>query len=157
MRQCSLYQKSGGCLFTVPSLGASPVELNYYSLMLPSVLLTAMANFTIEFVKYVTYDTFKRLKKHLAIPPTGIQIYNHIHDTTATGAFVKQKGIRINRKSLSCVTNVFLSRSVDYTEICQCPLFLSKVLNIRSSQSESIHSSIPGRECESRVVSALNR
>jgi hypothetical protein len=68
MRQCSLDQ-GGGCLFTASSLGASPVGLNYYSLLLPRVLLTAMADVTIDFVTDVTYDTVKRLKRHLAIPP----------------------------------------------------------------------------------------
>jgi hypothetical protein len=81
MRQCSSDQ-GGGCLFTVSSLGASPVGLNYYSLMLPSVLLTAMADVTSDFLADVTYDTVKRLKRHLAIPLTGILLYNNIHDTT---------------------------------------------------------------------------
>jgi hypothetical protein len=80
MRQCSLDQ-GGGCLFTVSSLGASPVGLNYYSLMLPSVQLTAMADVTIDFVTDVTYDTVKRLKRHLAMPPYML-INNNIHDTT---------------------------------------------------------------------------
>jgi hypothetical protein len=60
MRQCSLDQ-GGGCLFTVSSVGASPVGLNYYSSMLPCVLLTAMAD--------VTYDTIKRLKRASSYPP----------------------------------------------------------------------------------------
>jgi hypothetical protein len=85
MRQCSLDQ-GGGCLFTISSLGASPGGLNYCSLLLPSVLLTAIADVTIDFVTDVTYDTvtvtLKRLKMHLAIPLTGILIYNNIHDTT---------------------------------------------------------------------------
>jgi hypothetical protein len=83
MRQCCLDQ-GGGCLFTISSLGASPVGLYYYSLLLPSVLLTAMADVTIDFVTDVTYDTVKRLKRHLAIPLTGILKYNNIHDTTVT-------------------------------------------------------------------------
>ena len=81
MRQCSSDQ-GGGCLFTVSSLGASPVGLNYYSLMLPSVLLTAMADVTSDFLADVTYDTVKRLKRHLAISLTGILLYDNIHDTT---------------------------------------------------------------------------
>jgi hypothetical protein len=56
MRQCSLDQ-GGRCLFTISSLGASPGRLNYCSLLLPSVLLTAMADVTIDFVTDVTYDT----------------------------------------------------------------------------------------------------
>jgi hypothetical protein len=44
-----------------------------------------MADVTIDFVTDVTYDTVtvtvKRLKRHLAIPLTGILIYNNIHDT----------------------------------------------------------------------------
>jgi hypothetical protein len=67
MRQCSLDQ-GGGYLFTVSSLGASPGGLNYYSLMLPSVLLTAMADVTIDFVTDVTYDTVKRLKRATSYP-----------------------------------------------------------------------------------------
>jgi hypothetical protein len=81
MRQCSLAQ-GGGCLFSISSLGASPVGLKYYSLILPSVLLTPMADVTIDFVTDVTYDTVKRLKRHLAILLTGILIYNNIHDTS---------------------------------------------------------------------------
>jgi hypothetical protein len=50
--------------------------------MLPSVLLTAMADVTINFMTDVTDDTIKRLQKHLAIPLTGILICNNIHDTT---------------------------------------------------------------------------
>jgi hypothetical protein len=83
MRQCSLDQ-GGGCLFTVFSLGASPVGLNYYSLLLPSVLLTAMEDVTIDFVTDVTYDTVKRLKRHLAIPPyrhTNIQQHSRYYTT----------------------------------------------------------------------------
>jgi hypothetical protein len=68
MRQCSLDQ-GGGCLFTASSLGASPVGLNYYSLLLPSVLLTAMADVTIGFGTDVTYDTVKRLKRATSYPP----------------------------------------------------------------------------------------
>jgi hypothetical protein len=81
MRQCSLDQ-GGGCLFTVSSLGASPVGLNYNSLLLPSVLLTAMADVTIDFVTYVIYETVKRLKRHLAIPPyrhTNIQQHSRYY------------------------------------------------------------------------------
>jgi hypothetical protein len=81
MMQYSLDQV-GGCLFNVSSLGASPVRLNYHYLMLPSVPLTAMADVTIDFVTDVTYDTVKRLKRHLSIPSTGILIYNNINDTT---------------------------------------------------------------------------
>jgi hypothetical protein len=76
MRQCSLDQ-GGGCLFTVSSLGLSPVGLNYYSLTLPSVLLTAMADVKIEFLTYVTDNTVKRIKGSY----TGILPYNNIHDT----------------------------------------------------------------------------
>jgi hypothetical protein len=82
MRQCSLDQ-GGGYLFNVSSLGASPVGLNYYSLTLPSVLVTAMADVTIDFLTDVTNDSVKRLKRHLAIPPVGILIDNNIHDTTS--------------------------------------------------------------------------
>jgi hypothetical protein len=41
-----------------------------------------MADVTIEFVTDVTFDTVNRLKRNLAIPLTGILIYNKIHDTT---------------------------------------------------------------------------
>jgi hypothetical protein len=68
MRQCGLDQ-GVGCLFTVSPLGASPVGLNYYYLMLPSVLLTAMADVTIDFMTEVTYDTVKRFKKVSSHPP----------------------------------------------------------------------------------------
>jgi hypothetical protein len=81
MRQCSLDQ-CGGCLFTVSFLRASPVGLNYYSLMLPSVLLTAMADVTFDFVIDVTYVTVKRLKRHLAMPPyrhTNIQQHSRYY------------------------------------------------------------------------------
>jgi hypothetical protein len=67
MRKYSLDQ-GGGCHFTISSLGASPVGLSYYSLMLPSVLLTAMADVTIDFVTDVTYDTVKRLKRVSSYP-----------------------------------------------------------------------------------------
>jgi hypothetical protein len=50
--------------------------------MLPSVLLTGMADVTIDFVTDVTYDTVKILKRASSYPPTGILIYNNIHDTT---------------------------------------------------------------------------
>jgi hypothetical protein len=53
-------------------MGASPVGLNYYSLMLPSVLLTAMADDSIDFLADVTSDTVEGLKRHLAIPLTGM-------------------------------------------------------------------------------------
>jgi hypothetical protein len=81
MRQCSLTQ-GGGCVFSISSLGASPVGLEYYYLILPSVLLTAMADVTIDFVTDVIYNTAKRLKRHLAILLTGILTYNNIHDTS---------------------------------------------------------------------------
>jgi hypothetical protein len=68
MRQCSLDQ-GGGYLCTISSLGASLVGLNYYSLMVPCVLLTAMADVTIDFVTDVTYDTVKRLKMASNYPP----------------------------------------------------------------------------------------
>jgi hypothetical protein len=54
----------------VSALGASPVGLNYYSLVLPSVLLTARADVTSDFLAGVIYDNAKRLKRHLAIPLT---------------------------------------------------------------------------------------
>jgi hypothetical protein len=51
--------------------------------MLPSVLLTAMADVTIDFVTDVTYETVKRLKRAASYPPlTGVLVYNNIHDTT---------------------------------------------------------------------------
>jgi hypothetical protein len=83
MSQCSLDQ-GGGCLFSGSSLGASPGGLNYYSLMLPSVLLTVMADVTIYFLTDVTYDTVKRLKMHIVIGPIGILLCDNIHDTTRT-------------------------------------------------------------------------
>jgi hypothetical protein len=61
MRQCNLDQ-GGGYLLTIYSQEASPVGLNYYSLTLPSVLLTAMEDVTIEFVTDVTFDAVKRLE-----------------------------------------------------------------------------------------------
>jgi hypothetical protein len=83
MSQCSLDQ-GGGCFFSGSSLGASPGGLNYYSLMLQSVLLTAMADVTIDFLTDVTYDTVKRLKLHIVIAPIGILLCDNIHDTTRT-------------------------------------------------------------------------
>jgi hypothetical protein len=74
--------QGGGCLFSASSLGASPVGLNNYSSMLPSVLLTAVADVTIDFLTDVTCDTVRRLKRHLAIPCTGILIYDNIHHAT---------------------------------------------------------------------------
>jgi hypothetical protein len=82
MRQCSSDQ-DGACLFTVSTLGASPVGLNYYSLVLPSVLLTARADVTKDFLAGVIYDTAKRLKKASSYPPYhDILLYNNIHYTT---------------------------------------------------------------------------
>jgi hypothetical protein len=46
--------------------------------MLPSVLLTAIADVTIDFLTDVTSDTVKKLKRHPAIPPyrhTNVQHY----------------------------------------------------------------------------------
>jgi hypothetical protein len=51
----------GGFLFTVSSLGASPVGLNYYSLMLPRVLLTAIPLTGILNIKQYT-TTFTTLQ-----------------------------------------------------------------------------------------------
>jgi hypothetical protein len=59
MRQCSIDQV-GGCLFTVSSLGASPVGLDYYSSTLPSVLFIALEDVTIDFVTDVAHDTVRR-------------------------------------------------------------------------------------------------
>jgi hypothetical protein len=42
-----------------------------------------MADVTIDFLVDVTYDTVKRLKRHLTIPLTGILLYDNLHDTTA--------------------------------------------------------------------------
>jgi hypothetical protein len=89
MRQCSLDQ-GGGCLFTISSLGASPVGLNYYSLMPPCVLLTAMADVTIDFVTDVTYDTVKRLKMASNYPPyrhTNIQQHSRYYSTHSEESF----------------------------------------------------------------------
>jgi hypothetical protein len=76
------FRPKQGCLFIVSILESSPVGLYYYSLVLPSVLLTAMEDFTIDFLADVTYDTVTRLKRQLAIPLTGILQYDNIHDTT---------------------------------------------------------------------------
>jgi hypothetical protein len=59
MRQCDPDQ-GRCCLFTLFSLGASPVRLNYYSVVLPSVLLTARADTTSDFFADFIYDTAKR-------------------------------------------------------------------------------------------------
>jgi hypothetical protein len=77
MRQCSLDQ-GGGCLFTVSSLEASPVGLNFYSLMLPSILLTAMAGGTVEFLTDITNDTVKRYisVSSLGASPGGLNYYS---------------------------------------------------------------------------------
>jgi hypothetical protein len=81
MRQCSSDQ-GGGCLFTVSALGASPVGLNYYSLVQPSVILTARADVTSDFLAGVIYDTAKRLKTASSYPPYhDILLYNNIHYT----------------------------------------------------------------------------
>jgi hypothetical protein len=63
-------------------LPGSIPRLHYYSLMLPSFLQTSMAGGTIDFLTDVTYDTVKRLKRHLAIFLTDMLIYYNIHDTT---------------------------------------------------------------------------
>jgi hypothetical protein len=68
MRECSLDQGGVASLLS-PPLEHPPVGLNYYSLMLPSVLLTATADVIIDFMTEVKYDTVKRLKRHLAILP----------------------------------------------------------------------------------------
>ena len=49
-----------------PSIHNTPPDP---TLMLPSVLLTAMADVTIDFVTDVTYDTVKRLKRANSYPP----------------------------------------------------------------------------------------
>jgi hypothetical protein len=67
MRQCDPDQ-CGFCLFTLSSLEASPVRLNYYSVVLPSVLLTARADVTSDFFADVIYDTAKRFKKASSFP-----------------------------------------------------------------------------------------
>jgi hypothetical protein len=67
----------------VSALGASPVGLNYYSLVLPSVLLTARADVTSDFLAGVIYDTAKRLKEASSYPPYhDILVQNNIHYTT---------------------------------------------------------------------------
>jgi hypothetical protein len=52
--------------------------------MLPSALLTAPADVTIDFLVDVTYDAAKILKRPLAIPLNGILIYDNIHDNTVS-------------------------------------------------------------------------
>jgi hypothetical protein len=49
--------------------------------MLPSVLLTAMANVTTDYLADVTYGTVKILKRHLSIPLSGILLYDNTKDT----------------------------------------------------------------------------
>jgi hypothetical protein len=95
MRQRSSYQ-GGGCLFTVSALGASPVGLNYYSLVLPSILLTAREDVTSDFLAGVIYDTAKRLKKASSYPPYhDILQYNNIHYTTVHLQFYFQHTHRL--------------------------------------------------------------
>jgi hypothetical protein len=83
MRKCSSDQ-GGGCFFTVSALGSSPVGLNYYSLVLSSVLLTARADVTSDLLADVIYDTAKRFNKASSYPPYhDILLYNNIHYTTS--------------------------------------------------------------------------
>jgi hypothetical protein len=51
--------------------------------MLPSVLLTAMEDVTIDFMTDVTYDTVKRLKRATSYPPyrhTNIQQHSRYYN-----------------------------------------------------------------------------
>jgi hypothetical protein len=82
-RVCHNFLQGEGFLFTVSALGASPVGLNYYYLVLPSVLMTARADVTSDFLARVIYDSSKRLKKASSYPPYHeILLYDNIHYTT---------------------------------------------------------------------------
>jgi hypothetical protein len=48
-----------------------------------------MSDVTIDFVTDVTYDTVKRFKRNLAIPRTGMLIYNNIRDTVVSQIWSK--------------------------------------------------------------------
>jgi hypothetical protein len=60
-------------------------------LMPPSVLLTGMADVTVDLFTGVIYDTVKRFKRRLDIHLTGILIHNNIHDTTGGIAVKRQR------------------------------------------------------------------
>jgi hypothetical protein len=122
MRQCSSDQ-GGGCLFTVSALGASPVGLNYYSLVLPSVLLTARADVTSEFLAGVICDTAKRFKNASSYPPYhDILQYNNFHYTTGITWTIMEQHQKSTPKT-SCIAS-FTSKLASALKLglaCQRP------------------------------------
>jgi hypothetical protein len=123
MRQCSSDQ-GGGYLFTV-SVGAFPVGLNYYSLMLPSVLLTAMADVTIDFVTDVTYDTVKRLKWASRYPLLPASLYTTtftiLHTPLLKSGRPAQKRSTITTRSISSSGTFDFARLVAPDDISEPP------------------------------------
>jgi hypothetical protein len=61
-----------------------------------------MADVTVDFVTDVTYDTVKRLKRHLAIPPyrhTNIQQHSRYYTGQVHGSNYEHKLIELYRKA----------------------------------------------------------